>query len=268
MRFRRNRASGCIGNSVKGARMRRWQERGGRGVIAGGDRRRERLWMAALLGTTLMGASLAPGAAVAKDDEEEDSWSQAISEKMKDSISAATSRMGLNKPPGPAPSEAPSGCPTITLLPGTESQRVMAPGATGNQGLRYQYTLSAVGRECTISGNRVSIKVGADGRVLLGPMGSAGRFDIPIRVAVFSEAQGKPVESRLFRMGVSVPAGQTSSPFQFVSDNVVVQIPQGRTSEYSIKVGIDGGAKAGDGGGKAKHASRKKRASQETAAAQ
>ncbi len=204
------------------------------------------------------------------DDGDEDSWSQKISDKMKDSISAATARMGMNKPPGPAPSEAPSGCPTISLLPGTESQRVMAPGATGNQGLRYQYSLQTVGRECTISGNRVTIKVGADGRVLLGPVGAAGRFDVPIRVAVFSEAQGKPIESKLFRMGVSVPAGQISAPFQFVSDSVVVQIPPGRTSEYSIKVGIDGGAKAGDAGPKARHASRKRKgaAAEETAAAQ
>ena len=203
------------------------------------------------------------------DDGEEDSWSQKISEKMKDSIGAATARMGLNKPPGPAPSEAPSGCPTIALLPGTESQRVMAPGATGNQGLRYQYSLQSVGRECTISGDRVSIKVGADGRVLLGPVGAAGRFDVPIRVAVFSESQGKPVESRLFRMGVSVPAGQASVPFQFVSESVVVRIPPGRTGEYSIKVGIDGGGKA-DAGAKVKRASRKRKgaAAEETAAAQ
>ena len=240
------------------------REREGRSVAA-----RRCGWprTAALVGVALIGSGLV-GAAAAKDDDEEDSWSQAISEKMKDTIGAATARMGLNWPPGPAPAEAPSGCPTIALLPGTESQRVMAPGATGNQGLRYQFTLATVGRECTISGNRVSIRVGADGRVLLGPMGAAGRFDVPIRVAVVSEAQGKPVESKLFRMGVSVPAGQASTPFQFVSDAVVVQIPQGHTAEYSIKVGIDGGAKAGDAGGKVKRASRRKRDPQETAAAQ
>ena len=217
-------------------------------------------------GGTPLASAPTPGSI---DDGEQDSWSQAISDKMKDSISAATARMGMNKPPGPAPLEAPSGCPTISLLPGTESQRVMSPGASGNQGLRYQYTLATVGRECTISGDRVSIKVGADGRVLLGPAGAAGRFDVPIRVAVFSEAQGKPVESKLFKMGVAVPAGQASVPFQFVSDSVVVRIPPGRTGEYSIKVGIDGGGKA-DAGTKAKHASRKKKGApaEETAAAQ
>ena len=223
--------------------------------------------LAAQPGGVPLSSAPAPGAI---DDGEQDSWSEAISAKMKDSISAATARMGLNKPPGPAPLEAPSGCPTIALLPGTESQRVMTPGATGNLGLKYQYTLATVGRECVISGDRVSIKVGADGRVLLGPAGAAGRFDVPIRVAVYSEAQGKPVESKLFRMGVSVPAGQASVPFAFVSDNVVVRIPPGHTGEYSIKVGIDGGAKAGEPGGKAKHASRKKKgaAAEETAAAQ
>ena len=244
--------------------MRRVRMRDGLESLARDRRARS---CAALLGIALVSLSLT-GVASAKDDDEEDSWSQAISEKMKDSISAATAKMGLNKPPGPAPLEAPSGCPTIALLPGTEAQRVMVAGETGNQGLRYQYTLAAVGRECTISGDRVSIKVGADGRVLLGPAGAAGRFDVPIRIAVYSEAQGKPVESKLFRMGVSVPAGQASVPFQFVSDSVVVRIPPGRTNEYSIKVGIDTGAKAGDAGPKVKHARKHKGAAQETAAAQ
>lgn len=214
--------------------------------------------------------SQAPAPSAINGDDEQDSWSQAISDKMKDSISAATARMGLNKPPGPAPSEAPSGCPTIAMLPGTEAQRVMAPGETSNQGLRYQYSLSAVGRECTIAGDRVTIRVGADGRVLLGPVGAPGRFDVPIRVAVFSEATGKPVESRLFRMGVSVPAGQAAMPFQFVSESLVVRIPPGHTSEYSIKVGIDSGAKPGEGAGRTRRASRKRKAApaQETAAAQ
>ena len=204
-----------------------------------------------------VGSLLVAGAALAKDDDETDSWSQALSDKMKDTISSATARMGMNKPPGPPPLEAPSGCPTIALLPGTESQRVMVAGQTGNQALKYQYTLSTVGRECSIAGDRVAIKVGADGRVLLGPNGAAGHFDIPIRVAVFSESQGRAIESKLFRVPVTLAQGQVATPFSFVSDSVVVHIPPGRTREYSIKVGIDGGGKS-EAGTKVKHARRHK----------
>ena len=130
----------------------------------------------------------------------------------------------------------------------------MSPGATGNEGLRYQYSLHDVGRECSISGGRIGVKVGANGRVLLGPVGAAGHFDVPIRVVVFSDADQKPVESKLFRVPATVGGGQASVPFEFVSDMINVPVAAGRTAaDYSIKVGID----AGKGGDRAPSASAK-----------
>ncbi len=187
-------------------------------------------------------ASTAPVRAADDDDYGlNPSWSDRLSESMKESIGKAEKAIGVGRPAGPAPIENPSGCPPIAILDGTEAQRVMAPGATGNQGLRYQYSLLGVARECTMSGGRMSVKVGAGGRVLLGPAGAAGKFDVPIRVVVFSEIEHKPIESKLFRVSASVGAGQAGAPFQFVSDSVVVPIAAGRTGDdYSIKVGIDG----------------------------
>ena len=187
-----------------------------------------------------------PAVASADDDDGlSQSWSDKISDGLKNTIGGATKAMGMGKPAGPPPKESPSGCPTIAILDGTESQRVMAPGTTGNAGLKYQYSLYNVARECSISGNRMSVKVGADGRVLLGPAGAPSHFDVPIRVVVYSEVSQKPVESRLFRVPATMGAGQASVPFQFVSDSINVPIAGGAVAtDYSIKVGIDG-AKGG-----------------------
>ncbi len=147
----------------------------------------------------------------ASDDDDEykkEGWTEGITTSIQDSFQGAAKRLGLNRPPLPPPAESSPGCPTIALLPGTEAQRSLQPGASGNVGVRYQYSLFNVGRECTVSGNRVAIKVGADGRVLLGPAGTAGRFDVPIRIAVFSEAQRKAVESRLFKVPVQLGGGR------------------------------------------------------------
>ncbi len=196
-------------------------------------------------------AALSAQAAHAAEAEDDDgglssSWSDRMSDSIKNTIGKATSKIGIGKPPGPAPREAPSGCPTIEILDGTQVQRVMAPGATGNAGLRYQYSLNDVGRECSISGTRVSVKVGANGRVLLGPVGTPGHFEVPLRVVVFSDADQKPVQSKLFRVPASVGSGQDSVSFAFVSDMIDVPMAAGRTAgEYSIKVGIDAGK--GDG---------------------
>jgi hypothetical protein len=128
--------------------------------------------------------------------------------------------------------------------------------------------LMNVGRECSISADRVTIKVAADGRVLLGPAGTAGRFDVPIRVAVFSEAQQKAVESKLFRVPVAVGAGQASVPFDFVSEPITVAIPQGRSRDYSIKIGFDAGGKGAADTAKPKHARRHKPETTASATAQ
>lgn len=197
-----------------------------------------------LMAASLVATSVTP---VRADDDDplSPSWSDKIGNSIKNSVGGTTKMLGFGKPPPPPTPEAPSGCPTIAILDGTAAQRVLAPGATGNQGLRYQYSLFNVGRECSISGGRISVKVGAGGRVLLGPAGSAGHFDVPVRVVVFSEVDQKPVESKLYRVPASVGAGQDAAPFQFVSDNLVVPISAGRTgADYSIKVGLDskGGA--------------------------
>ncbi len=190
---------------------------------------------AACLGSTLV--------AHAEDDVDvlNPTWSDKIGKSISNGMASTTKAIGLGgKPIAPPPSEAPSGCPTIAILDGTQSQRVMAPGGTDNQSVRYQYSLFNVGRECSISGNRIAMKIGAGGRVLLGPAGAAGRFDIPIRVVVYSERAQKPIESKLYRVAASVASGQDGAPFQFVSDSLVVPLGAGQTgADYSIKVGFD-----------------------------
>ena len=207
----------------------------------------------------------------AGDDIDEDiltpSWSDKIGKSFQNGMTSMTKTMGFGKPTPPPPPEAPSGCPTIAILDGTQSQRVMAAGAADNQGVRYQYSLFNVGRECTISGGRIALKVGVGGRVLLGPAGSAGHFDIPIRVVVFNEVAQKPVESKLYRVSASVPSGQAGAPFEFVSDNLLVPLAAGQNGgDYSIKVGFD--AKGTDAAVRSPKARRGKHKPVESAAAQ
>ena len=188
--------------------------------------------------------STGPLAHAADDDIDADiltpGWSDKFGKMFQGGMTSVTKTMGFGKPLAPPPPEAPSGCPTIAILDGTQSQRVMATGGTDNQGVRYQFSLFTVGRQCTISGGRIALKVGAAGRVLLGPAGTAGQFNVPLRVVVYSELQQKPIESRLFRVSSSVPAGQGGAPFEFVSDSIVVPLGANQNGrDYSIKVGFD-----------------------------
>ena len=234
---------------------------------------RRRLQAAACVAALTVALTVSSLASAASSDDDESystpGWSDKISDSIKESINGATRKMGLNKQMPPPP-ESPSGCPTINILPGTESQRVSAPGTTGNQGLRYQYSLMNVGRECSLASNRVTLKVGVEGRVLLGPAGTSGHYDVPIRVAIFSEAQQKPVESKLFKVPVSIGAGQAGAPFNFVSDALTFAVLQGKSTDYSIKVGFDAGKGGGpgDAAAKPKHARRHKPSTDTASASQ
>ena len=227
-------------------------------------RRRTLALAAAALGL----ATVVSATAFAADNDDEEpingDWSSRLADRIKETVGGAAGRVGVGKPPAPPPAEAPSGCPTIALLPGTEAQRVTAAGQSDNQGVRYQYSLSTVGRECTQAAGRVIIKVGAEGRVLLGPAGSAGRFDVPVRVAIFDDLGGKVVESRLFKVPATVPAGQSGASFTFVSDAISLALP-GTLKNYSIKVGLDAAGKNPAEPAKAKRAKRRTPAPEESA---
>lgn len=241
-----------------------------------GDRERPRRnWLirreTILVGLLAAGfaAAMAPQFARAADDDDEESsgsWTDRIGDSIKGTFEGAGKAVGMGpRQEGPPPNESPSGCPPIYVLDGTVGHRVYAPGATGNQGVRYQFSIVKVGRQCSIGAGRVSLKVAASGRLLLGPAGAPGTFSVPLRVVVFNEAQQKPAASKLYSVPSSVPSGQSSAPFEFVSDDITVPLSGDAAREYSIKVGID---PAGAGGGGAVAKPKRHRAKPQTAAAQ
>lgn len=129
-----------------------------------------------------------------------------------------------------APAEA-ADCPPVGVIEGRSAIR---------QG-SSQVSVSNVARECIErQGGSVAVKVGVEGRALLGPGSSTGRFDVPV---VFVIRRGDQViTSRTRRVSVAIPAGQTQAPFVAIEGDMIV--PAG-TGEYDIEVGLGGGAPAG-----------------------
>ena len=144
-------------------------------------------------------------------------------------------------------------CPDIQVLEGTAAHRVYAGGQSSSN-VRYQYSLGDVARECTVIGNQISIKVGVEGKVLLGPAGSPGAFNVPVRMAIVGEPGGKVAASKIYRIAASIGAGQTSTSFSVVSEPLIIPYKREAANEdYTIKVGFDGA-----GGGEAKPAKRRR----------
>lgn len=162
--------------------------------------------------------------------------------------SSAVAKVGSSLPfqakPQPArtlsPAEAGvSDCPQVEVLEGTSAVRV---GGEANASVRYQYSLGNVARECSVVGGQLAIKVGVDGRVLLGPAGAPGVFNAALRIAVRRDSDQKPLSSSVYRIAANIPAGETQATFTQVSDQILVPYTGPAAAEdYTVLVGFDNG---------------------------
>jgi hypothetical protein len=135
-------------------------------------------------------------------------------------------------------------CPGMMVRSGASTWQV--PSGTTSTNLRYQGSLGQLARECAVLGDSMTIKVGVEGRVLVGPKGGAGSLAVPLRIALVQEGpQPKSVWTKFYSVPLNVPQGQTQVTFTHVEDDLSFAIPPSRDlSSYVIYVGYDpqGGA--------------------------
>lgn len=142
--------------------------------------------------------------------------------------------------PKPVDTEEKPTCPDIEVLDGTASSRVYAGAEQSNTNVRYQFSMGDVVRECSHVGDQLVLKVGVEGRALLGPMGSPGGFTAPVRVAVRRERDETAVASKLYQVPVSIGAGDANAPFSIVTDPIAVPYLSAQANtDYTIVVGFD-----------------------------
>jgi hypothetical protein len=129
-------------------------------------------------------------------------------------------------------------CPRVGV---PEGGGVIQASSGGASGVRSQISLGQIARECLgQSDGSTLVKVGVQGRAILGPGGGAGRYDVPVRVVV---KQGdRIIASRVQRAAVQIPPGDTQASFVIVEDRIVV--PPSAAQDFEIEVGL-GGAPAG-----------------------
>jgi hypothetical protein len=154
---------------------------------------------------------------------------------------------GKSSPP-PATGNNPAGpavevdCPSVAVRQGAATLSITEPGVeAGPMTTRYQVTLGQTARECAALGGMMTMKVGVEGRVLLGPAGSPGQVDIPLRMAVVQEGPApKTVLSKFYKLAVAISPGQTSVPFVQVEQDLTFPMPRGGDLDaYIVYVGFD-----------------------------
>lgn len=128
-------------------------------------------------------------------------------------------------------------CPQVEVNDGGAAMRVGEGRA-----VRYQFSLGDVARECSLADGQISIRVGIEGRLLLGPSGSPGSYSAPVHVSIRRESDMKIAATRTYRVSASVPAGESGASYSLVTDNLVVPFIQENADEdYTIVVALADG---------------------------
>jgi hypothetical protein len=133
-------------------------------------------------------------------------------------------------------------CPPVDVRQGASTLSINGASKDPSaMGLRYQGIIGQTARECAIRGGNLTIKVGIQGRMILGPAGGAGQMDVPLRYALVQEGpEPKTLWTRLYRVPVVIGDGQSTVPFSHVEEDLTVPKPApGAIDAYVIYVGFD-----------------------------
>jgi len=124
-------------------------------------------------------------------------------------------------------------CPPVTIFEGGSAIRAGDPSSP-----RSQIAISNLARECVGQPDGTTlVKVGVEARALLGGGGTAGRYNVPVRIVV---KDGSTIIATRSRAAVAaIPAGGTQASVTVVEDNIVV--PAARANTFEIEVGLGGG---------------------------
>ena len=127
-------------------------------------------------------------------------------------------------------------CPVVDVRTGAGTWQV-----PGNGGLKYQVTLATLARECAVNGATMNMKVGIEGRVVLGEKGTPGGLSVPIRIAVVQEGPNpKTIATKFFTVPLNIPAGENQLLFSVVEDQLSFPLNNPNDVEkYVVYVGFD-----------------------------
>jgi hypothetical protein len=153
--------------------------------------------------------------------------------------SADRSAMAAAQPTPPSMDE---NCPPADIRQGASTlaiaSKTQAP--TGND-LRYQLSITELARQCALEGPEIRMRVGVQGRVIVGPAGAPNQVDVPLRYAVVREGvEPKTIVSKFRRIPVALPPGATNVTFTEIEEDLRFPVPNRIELEaYVVYIGFD-----------------------------
>ncbi|HEX2147312.1 MAG TPA: PilZ domain-containing protein [Pseudorhizobium sp.] len=128
-------------------------------------------------------------------------------------------------------------CPPVVMREETAVYQSYARGGQDDpEKLAFQASLADATRQCTANESTITINVVAQGRIVAGPVVTAGQVTLPVLVEVVDG------DNVIYSQKVSFPVELPTTGTQFIFNKADVQIPnaQGGASRFTrVRLGFD-----------------------------
>lgn len=183
----------------------------------------------------------APGPTAASPPPPAPSGSPSLSNKVENFFAGSSDKA----PQSVANAAADAECPLIEIREGASTLTIGPTAENGTpdaMALKYQGSFVRAARQCSVVAGQMMIKVGVQGRIIVGPAGGPGEVNVPLRIAVVSEtpAGTKPIVTKLIIIPVTVASAVDSPVFTHIEDAISFPLPSSADLDhYVVYIGFD-----------------------------
>jgi hypothetical protein len=130
-------------------------------------------------------------------------------------------------------------CPQVVAWPHDRLLTIYADGRVGDvQAIMHRGEITRLSRQCQIYGDRVVVKYGFAGRVLLGPKGAPGQVTLPVSVKV-ADADRRVLAKDKASVTTIVPTENPVGYFSMVKE-ISFSVTMGtRPEDYKVFVAFE-----------------------------
>ena len=169
------------------------------------------------------------------------------SNSLKDKIESFFSTAGAAHDPRPVVNtqQADVDCPLIDIRQGAGTLTIPLPppdGSNDAMSLKYQGTFVRAARDCKVVNGQLAMKIGVQGRVIVGPAGGPGQIEVPLRLAVVDQTPSgsKTIVTKLVLVPVTVTSDDAGALFTHIEDNFAFPLPSSaELDNYIVYIGFD-----------------------------
>ncbi|MGA9005361.1 MAG: hypothetical protein WB495_00280 [Xanthobacteraceae bacterium] len=167
------------------------------------------------------------------------------SPSFKDKVANFFSGASDKSPQSVANAQSDVECPFIDIRQGASTLTLPPPPPDGSNeamGLKYQGSFVRAARECAVNNGQMVMKVGIQGRIVVGPAGGPGHVDVPLRMAVVDTPSSgtKVIATKFIQLPVDIP-NEDGANFSHIEEGLSFPLPTpaSELGNYVVYIGFD-----------------------------